>query len=336
MINAYTASDASDNWKNHVNPVDQTNIDKTIQGIAQYSPTYNEFTTVVLEKLFITIFRRGAWNNKLARFKMGFERYGAWAEEIWVNNPEEEPFDPEGLDVTTRKKPSILVHYYEQNSQAKFKVSVSEEQAQTAFRNAYGVTTLVNTIIAGLADQDNYTEWLKTKRLFAAYAQDPAAYNVDVDNVVDRATASEFAIALQQGALDMSFYTTNYNLAGVRRSTDLSNQVLFISKDIFPRINVDLLSNTFNMGRADYMVNPVIVDDFGYSEIDENGEIIDPDVGKTLAILADRDWFRIWDKLYKVETFRNGSGMFTNYWLHHWALYACSPFANVIRFRVKG
>lgn len=335
-INAYSASDASENWVANVPEVTRENIDSTVRDIINYQTIYNEFTDVLLWKFFITLFRRGYWVNPLARFKMGYDEYGAWAEEIWVGDPKEEVFDPEGPDFATRRKPPVQVTYHRLNSQAKFVVTVSNEQANTAFQNGQGVANLVDAIIAGLYTQDNYTEFLKMKRIFAMYFTDPNVPDgskVEIPDVVDQESALNFVTKLQQASLDMSFYTDKYNIRGVRDATSLDQQVLFISKDVFPLINTNLFGNTYNLPRVDYMVEPVIVDDFGITEVDEDGNILLPE-GKTIAILAHRDWFRVWDKQYKLETFRNPSGMFTNYFLHHWAIYSCSPFRNVIRFYV--
>lgn len=50
------------------------------------------------------------------------------------------------------------------------------------------------------------------------------------------------------------------------------------------------------------------------------------------AVLIDKDYFMIFDNLYKFTEDYNGEGLYWQYWYHAWKTFSSSPFANAVIF----
>ena len=97
------------------------------------------------------------------------------------------------------------------------------------------------------------------------------------------------------------------------------------------------------MDKAEFMGNRVQID--GFDKID-NARMTqlfadDPNAGyvpltneekaalaQVPAIIVDRDYFMIFDNLYKFTEDYNGEGLYWQYWYHAWKTFSTSPFAN--------
>ena len=81
---------------------------------------------------------------------------------------------------------------------------------------------------------------------------------------------------------------------------------------------MEVLAKSFNMGKTDIQVEIIAMDDFGT-------------LGNTMGMLVDKDWFRVWDTLSKMEPQRNAQGLFTNYFYHVHQILSVSSFKNAVR-----
>lgn len=134
--------------------------------------------------------------------------------------------------------------------------------------------------------------------------------------------AKAFVKAVRKAVQDVSFADTKYNKAGVMTWSEPSDLVLLVNKDVITEVDVERLAQAFHSSETDMKVVPTILamDDFGI-------------MGDTYGLLVDKDFFRVYDTLSRMESQRNADGLFTNYFYHHWQILSASTFKNAVRFK---
>lgn len=151
-------------------------------------------------------------------------------------------------------------------------------------------------------------------------------FDYEVPTMASASTKDEFAKAfikaVRKAVQDLSFASKNYNKAGVMTWSEPSEMVLLVNKDVITEVDVERLAQAFHTSETDMKVVPTILsmDDFGI-------------MGDTYGLLVDKDFFRVYDTLSRMETQRNASGLFTNYFYHHWQILSASTFKNAVRFK---
>ena len=113
----------------------------------------------------------------------------------------------------------------------------------------------------------------------------------------------------------LEFMSNAYNAYGVTTHTPKSEQVLIIDAALDAAMDVDVLASAFNMDKAQFMGQRVLIDNFG-------------SLTGACAALVDKDWFMVFDNLTNFTENYNGEGMYWNYFYHVWKTFSVSPFAN--------
>ena len=83
-------------------------------------------------------------------------------------------------------------------------------------------------------------------------------------------------------------------------------------------MDVNVLATAFNMDKAQFMGQRILIDKF------DNDDIV--------AAIVDRDWFMDWDVNIGFTENYNGQGLYWNYFYHVWKIFSVSPFANAVLF----
>lgn len=312
---------ASTSYQDRIPLATRDNITAIGNAILNYSPAFEEFTGL-LNKIGKTVVASKMANNKLAKFKKGELPFGTDVEEIFVEMAQSEgAYDPTGANPLGRRKPEILANYHRENRQDKYVVSVSETQVKRAFTNGAGVTSLVNDIANSIYSGDNYDEYILMKELLAQYKDN--YYNIEVPSINEtnglESSVKDLVRAVRKSVSDLSYVSTNYNKAGVKTYSEKQDLVLLVHKDVLAHTDVDVLAKAFNMGKTDFEPTIVEVDDFG-------------SMSDTYALLVDKDFFMVWDVLYKTTDQYNAEGLFNNLFLHHHQILSLSQYKNAVRF----
>ena len=111
------------------------------------------------------------------------------------------------------------------------------------------------------------------------------------------------------------FAAINGGAEPIRTKTDVSDQVLLLRADVANAIDIEVLASAFNMNKMDFLARRVIVDNFG-----ENT--------KVLAMLADKNFFQVYDQMRKTTEFYNPKGLYTNFYHHVWQIMSYSLMVN--------
>lgn len=290
----------------------------------------NEFTSALVNKVAYTRVHSKIFKNPLALLKKGNKPYGDTIEEIFVNFAKGEDFDATGANLLKRNLPDVKAVYHKMNRKNMYKVSITRELLQKAFRSFEGFNSVFNSIVNSLYNGDNLDEFVLFKEMIKKAIDDGCMVAYEVADPVTSATnAQEFIKSIKFVSKDMCFPKDIYNgylkaqdkdTIPVTTFSSVEDQIIIIDTATSVSIDVDVLAKAFNMDRMTFLAKQVVIDAF-------------PDP-KIRAAIVDVNWSQIYDDLYQMRTFINAEGLYDNYMLHHWQTIAYSPLVNAVAFAV--
>lgn len=296
---------------------------ENLQDIGQYilnnKALANQFLNVLVNRIARVVITSRLYENPLAVFKKGTERYGDIIEEVYVNIANAHEYNPQIAENEVYKRviPDVGAVFHKTNSQLFYKATIQEDSLEKAFVSEQGMRTLIAGIVDSLYSGANYDEFVSMKNIFAESADEMYYIKTDaptVDNIHNIVTNIKSASNL------MEFMSNQYNAAGVMNYTPKDKQVLLLRADVDAIMDVNVLAAAFNMSKAEFLGRKVLVDNFGA----EN-----PDV---YAVLCDDEFLMVVNTLDKFTEQYNSEGLYWNYFWHVWRVYSRSPFSNCICF----
>ena len=313
-------NNASEEYQARIPEATQNNIVSIGNALETYDLLYNEFFPALFGKIGKTILEQKLFKNSLSRFKSGSITNAQDVEEIFIEMAKAEgKYDPEGPNPLGRRSgPDVKNIFHRLNRQDYYALTVGDLDVLRVFRSEATLDAFISGLINSVYSGANYDEYLAMKNLLATY---DGYFDYEVAAITSEATAKGFVKTVRKASQDMTFASAQYNKAGVKTWTPVANQVLLVNKDVLAEVDVEVLAKAFNMGKTDIQVEIVPMDDFG-------------SLTDTYGLLLDKDWFRIWDTLSKMEPQRNAQGLFTNYFYHVHQILSASTFKNAIRFKV--
>lgn len=317
-------AEASAEYQARIPEATQENILSVGMAFSTYSVLFNEFSEALFNKIGKTIIEGKLFINKLAKFKSGSIMSQQDVEEIFVEMAKSEgAYDPDGKNALGRRKDdNVSVVYHRMNRQDCYVVSLGDIDFVRVFRSEATLDAFLLKKINAIYSGANFDEWLAMKNVLATY-DGYFDYGVPVmagDSAEKNAKA--FVKTLRKAVQDLSFASDKFNKAGVKTWNEPGTLALFVNKDVLAEVDVEVLAKAFNMGKTDIQVEIVAMDDFG-------------SLTDTYGILCDKDFFRVYDTLSRMETQRNAQGLFTNYFYHVHQILSASPFKNAVRLTTK-
>lgn len=331
-------------YQNLVPAVDvSTDIPKVGEVLYGTPAMANEFINALVNRIAAVRVQSATFNNPYARLKKGMIDYGETIEDIFIGITKAFTFSQEKAEARELKqyKPNVKSAFHAMNWQVIYPVSVSMEQLKQAFLNAEGVTNLISYIVDAVYTAANYDEFLLFKYLIIKGVTKgqlkPIAVNgSDIHN---------YAKAFRGKSNVLPFMSSEYNTAAVKNTTPKERQVIFMDAQFNADFDVDVLAGAFNMDKADFMGSLFLIDSFTTfdndrfdvirSESDGIEEVTDAELtlmGNVKAILADENWFQVYENLNQFTEKFISSGLRWNYFYHVWKTISTSPFANALVF----
>lgn len=321
LINTIRNS-ATDIYKERVPVATQENLAKVGDSILSYESTRNEFLHSLIDRIALTVIKSMSFNNPLNIFKKQTLNYGKDIEEVFVDLIKAQSYDSEIAEneLFKRHLPDVKTCFYTINRKEFYKVTIEDTQLKRAFLSQEGMVSLVEKIIGSLQTSNQVDEFNLMKHIINVTGQSGKLSSVLVDPIIDESSAKAFATKVKQYSNDLMFPRQDFNYADVTNTTPKAQQVLLINTRADAQIDVELLSQAFNMSKADFEMHKIIVDDFGGLEDVE-------------AILCSADWFIARDTEMKTNSIYNPQGLYTNYFLHVEQILGASVFENAICFK---
>lgn len=304
----------------------------------------NDFVTALVNRIGYEILKSKQYQNPWAMFKKGFLEYGETVEEIFINLCEVRGFDPENAktNVLKQTKPNVSVAFHTLNVQVEYPVTISNAQLRQAFLSASSLTAFIDSIISKMYTSMNYDEFLLMKYELAVLALN-GELPKEVIATPAAATASAIATTIKEKSNDMTFMSDAFTISGNMNFTNKEDQFILEQSALNAVIDVNVLATSFNMDKAEFAGHVVLMDDLGKLDQARLAKLLNKDstyqafnatqlgyLSKIRGILCSRDFFMIYDVEQTMEDFKNGSGLYWNYFLHKWQVLSASPFENVL------
>jgi hypothetical protein len=316
-------------YQNRIPAVTQGNIQSALRGFQDYTPSWDIFLGVFLEKIGLQIVRNTTWTNPFGIFKRAPMRLGSKIEEVAINLQRAHGYKNNCTDVFGVEPADSRVAFHSQNRHDYYKVTVPlEDVLRGAAVDEYFLSSYLGSLVDNLIVSDNADEYLIFKELLAKANERNAFFNVNVSNVLtaqDKAAASRALVERVRGMYRMAkFPSAKYSIEGRERGliTVGRDMVLIIDAATEAAVDVESLAAAFHMDKADFMADSVAV-------IDEWPRGLEG----TQALLVDRDFFVVTDTLLSMQAAPlNPCNLSVNHYYHHWGIYSFSTFVPCIRF----
>lgn len=336
---------ASANYRDYVpvaDPTDQQSV-RNIGGIIMnYPALQNEYLNALMNRIGRVIITSKLFYNPWSGLKKGLLEFGETVEEIFVNIAKPFQFDPAVAEseVFKREIPDVRAAFHILNYQKFYKATISNDQLRQAFLSWQGITDLIAKIVDSMYTGANYDEFLTMKYMLARNILQ-GRMNVTEVAPVSAENAKTIVSTIKGVSNIWEFPSTNYNLSGVTTQTDKRDQIILLNAKFDAVIDVEVLAVAFNMEKAEFMGNRILVDSFGSLDTARLNLLFKDDpnyvplsqaelsaLDAIPAVMVDRDWFMIFDNFYNFTENYNGQGLYWNYFYHTWKTFSVSPFAN--------
>lgn len=304
----------------------------------------NAFLNALMNRIGLVTYKSKMYYNPLEMFKKGMLEYGEMIEDIFVEIAKSHQYNPivAESEVNKREIPDVKSLIYKVNNTRFYKQTVQLTSLKQAFMSIEGVNDLISRVIDAMYKASYVDEFLMMKFMIAKQF---VAGKIKTQSIpeVNKLNASNVATVIKQKSNDLTFLSTQYNQAGVNNNTEKENQYLLSTSQLDAYLDVEVLAVSFNMDKADFMGHHVLVDAFNvfdkeridalFKDVADYTYFTDAELthlSKVKAILLDSDYFQVWDTNITMTDKQNEQGLYWNYWLHIWQIYAVCDFANCI------
>lgn len=320
-------SNASSVYRERIPQATADNIAQVAAPLFQYDVTMNEFLNTLVNRIGLTVVRNRELRNPLAVLKQGEMPLGKDIEEIWTNPAKATTFDPTSTTLLQRQLPDTKAIFHRLNRQDKYKVSISEQQLRQAFVSWDDLENLTGSIINSLYSGNYYDEFLLAKKTLGDAITNGNIKTETVADVTNEATAKALITKAREYFRNFSFPSSAYNAYTPASGEDPvttwtpGEDIRFVMRsDVEAIVDVNVLAAAFNMNKAEFLGQTLIVDDFGTGG------------ANCLAMMFDKSYTQIYDVLREVKRFDNGDTLTYNYFFHVWQVYSVSTLCNAIAF----
>lgn len=334
-------NNASANYQNYV-PAAQQNTESVREIgsiIMDYPALRNEFVTALVNRIGATLLESKTYQNPWSVFKRGRLEFGETIEVIFTNIKKAHNYNPAVAEnkVFQRSIPDVRAAFATLNYQQFYKDTIQQEDLRQAFLSWDGVSSLIANIVDAMYTADQTDEFLTMKYMLAKAMLDGRIKAVEISSNDIKGTVS----TVKSVSNKMTFQNNKYNPAGVVTNTKKDEQYVIVNSDFDATMDVEVLAAAFNMSKAEFMGHRILVDSFGEFDDERLAKLFESDpnyvpltdaqkaaLDAIPAVLVEKKWFLIYDKLFEFTEQYNGEGLYWNYWLHDWKIFAISPFAQ--------
>lgn len=308
-----------------------------------YPAMANQFINALVNRIALVRVKSATFNNAYAMLKKGYLEFGETVEEVFVEIAKAREFSAEKAEAREFKRtlPDVRTAFHVMNWRVQYPVTIQDEDLRMAFQSINGVQDLIAKIIDSVYTAAEYDEYLLFKYLMIKAISHGKMHPVSIGD----GAMTNAAVAFRGTSNMMTFIKPEYNAAGVHTSTPKGEQYIFMDAMYNAAYDVNVLASAFNMDKADFSGKLVLIDDWTtfdnqrFEEIRKNSDMIEEVTAEELAlmanvkaVLADGEWFQVYDNMMKFTEVYVSSGLYWNYNLNIWKTISSSPFSNAVVF----
>lgn len=330
LVNA-VRSIATNSFQSSVPAATKANVQQSLADIYNYTPNFNEFIDVLLNKVGLTIGKVQTWNDKLAIFKRGPLERGESIEEIHYGLAKAKDYDPSRnsseADVWGQEPNDVQAVYHKQNRREKFKVTINDDELRKAFLDGGGLFNFISGLMTQGTNADQLNEYYTIVNLFREYEANGGFFHVHAPDLTDLEASDADAKAMLKlirawsGNLEVP--SRHFNAAHMPAWATPEELVLITTPEVLANMDVGGLAAAFNIDKATGPARIITVPQQFWG------------IPGAIAILTTADFFVIADTNFRVTSIFNPEGLYTNTWWHHWEIISASPFAPAILFTTE-
>lgn len=339
-------NNASNEYRDYVPPITDVSQLREIGNIIMDMPALqNQFLSALINRIGRVLISTRMYENPWSRFKKGMLDYGETVEEIFTNIAKPYQFEGSHTSPTTQFKkhmPDVRAAFHVMNYQKYYPVTIEQQKLKQAFLSADGVSNLIGDIVNSIYTAANYDEFLTMKYLLAKTILNGRMYPIEV-SAATAENAKDIVTTVKANSNILEFPSTDYNPAHVFQHTKKSEQIIFINAAFDAVVDVNVLASAFNMDKAQFMGQRVLIDSFGSLDRDRLAllfaddpnyvEITDEEIAALDAIpmaVVGEKFFMVFDNLNEFTESYNGELLYWNYFYHQWKTFSTSPFENAL------
>lgn len=320
---------------------------KEIGNIIYNLPTLkNEFLNTLINRIGLVIVTSKTYQNPLRILKKGVMEFGESIEEIFVNLAKAFEFDETKAEseLFKREIPDVRTAFHVINYQKFYKVTISDRQLRKAFLNYAGVTELIADITEQIYSAHNYDEFLVTKYMLARAMLSGYIHAEQILPITNE-SIKDVVSNVKAISNKFEFMSSAYNYANVKNHSLKNEQYFIVNSEFDAKMDVEVLASAFNMSKAEFLGNRILIDDFSELDIKRLNELMKDDknyveissdelsaLKQIPILLIDKDFIQIYDNLLQFTEQYNSQGLYWNYFYHVWKIFSYSPFANACLF----
>lgn len=320
-----------------------TDIPRVGDVLYGYPALANQFVSALVNRIAMVRIKSATFNNRFAPLKKGYLEFGETIEEVFIDICKAKEFSAEKAHAREHRRylPKVRSAFHAINWRVMYPVTVQDTDIRQAFTSLDGVQNFIAGIVRSVYTAAEYDEYLLFKYLIIKAVSHGKMKPVAVDTTNMDNAAIEFRGTSNQ----MEFMSTQFNISGVTTTTPKADQYIIMDAKFNARYDVEVLARAFNMDKADFMGRLQLVDSFTtfdndrFSDIMAESDGLEPVTAAELAlmedvigVLADSEWFQVYDNVNKMTEQYTASGLYTNYFYHVWKTISTSPFSNAVVF----
>ena len=320
-----------------------TDIPKVGEVLYGYPALANQFLSALVNRIALVRVKSAVFNNAYSQLKKGYLEFGETVEEVFVNICKAREFSAEKAESRELKRslPDVRTAFHTMNYRVQYPITIQDEDLRMAFLSAEGVTDLIARIVDSVFTAAEYDEYLLFKYLLIK----AISHGKIFPKAFDAADMKNAAKAFRSMSNQLTFMNTKYNDSGVHTTTPREDQFIFMDSEFNAGYDVDVLAAAFNMDRATFTGQLMLIDDWTtfdndrFSDIIAGSDMIEPVTTEELALMAnvkavicDREWFQVYDNQSKMTEKYVASGEYWNYFYNVWKTVSSSPFSNAVVF----
>lgn len=327
---------APDDYKSRIPPATQGNVSETLKALNGYTPSWNVFWDVLINRIGLTMVRQRSFQNPLSIARRVSLRYGEQIQEMQVNLVRAKDYSKDAMNVfgIAGREPDIHQQFYTVNSRLKYDIAIPmAEMLSGAFTEETSLSALINSCMAAPYNSMENDEYLQQVELFKHYDEFEGFFNEKVpmfgyqDSSADAAEAGRtFTKAVRYYNDQFKFYSMDYSAEGRNRglSTTDPQTYLVIGSSQMASLTVDMLGYMFNEQNGQLATNRVVV----------LPKLPDP---TAVAYLVGEDFLLTADKLGPLVLTSpiNPQNMTQVHTLHVWRALCYSLFTNAVKFSTQ-
>lgn len=322
----------------------EVEIPKVGEILYGYPALANEFVSSLVNRIAFVSLNSATFNNAYRELKKGYIEFGETVEEVFTDIINAIAYSAEKAEARELKRylPNVHTAFHTMNWKVMYPVTIQREALRQAFISAQGVQDLIAEIVDRVYTSNEYDEFLLFKYLIIKGVNSGKFKPVAVDTATDMKNGG---VAFRATSNKFGFMSKEYTESGVRTTTPIERQYIFMDADFNASYDVNVLASAFNMDKATFIGHLKLIDNWtsfdnerfeliraesdGLEEVTAEELAVMEDVK---AVLVDERWFQIYDNLNVMTEKEVASGLYWNYFYHVWKSVSNSPFSNAVVF----